>query len=358
MSDPQRFQGITLNRRQFLEISLGGIGLAGIAIGAQRFLPLRAASPVSIPPLPGGLPNQGNGVNPMLACRDFDYGTLKQESGRTVREFQITAGITELELNRVVRFPAWTYNGRVPGPTLRAKEGDRVRVIFHNHGGHAHTMHFHGIHPSGMDGVEPVRNNDSTVYEFDALPYGLHLYHCHIAPVTRHISKGLYGAFIVDPKKERPPADEILMVMTGYEIVIDDKPHKLYGFNGLPNYFKQHPLPIYQNQLIRLYLINVIEFEPAVTFHLHANFFQVYPTGMTLRPTHETDVITMGTAERHILEFMYPFSGQYMFHPHQDEIAEKGCMGLFNVLEGGADYSNSKSFVKSAKSGIVAGKRL
>ena len=328
----QHLEENNLKRRQLLKIGLGGIGLVGTAIGTQKLRLSEIALPLKIPPLPSGLPNQGNGVNPMVVCRDFDYGILKQENGRTIREFQITADTTVLELNRVVSFPAWTYNGRVPGPTLRAKEGEHVRVIFHNHGGHAHTMHFHGIHPSSMDGVEPVRNNTSTTYEFDALPYGLHLYHCHIAPVTRHISKGVYGAFIIDPKQERPPADEILMIMTGYDID-DDKQNKLYAFNGLPNYFKQHPLPIYQHQLIRLYLVNVIEFEPAVTFHLHANFFQVYPTGMTLKPTHETDVMTMGTAERHILEFTYPFSGQYMFHPHQDDIAEKGCMGLFDVIE-------------------------
>lgn len=46
----------------------------------------------------------------------------------------------------------------------------------------------------------------------------------------------------------------------------------------------------------------------------------------------ETDVITMGTAERHILEFSYPYPGEYMFHPHQDAIAENGCMGMFKVI--------------------------
>jgi manganese oxidase len=60
--------------------------------------------------------------------------------------------------------------------------------------------------------------------------------------------------------------------------------------------------------------------------------FRVYPTGMTLTPSHTTDVITMGTAERHILEFQFKYPGQFMFHPHQDNIAENGCMGAFNVI--------------------------
>jgi FtsP/CotA-like multicopper oxidase with cupredoxin domain len=93
-----------------------------------------------------------------------------------------------------------------------------------------------------------------------------------------------------------------------------------------------HPIQVYQNQLIRLYVLNMIEFDAAATFHTHANFFQVYRTGRTLTPTEESDVITMGTAERHILELSYPYPGKYMFHPHQDVIAEAGCMGLFEVM--------------------------
>ncbi|MGD1804298.1 multicopper oxidase domain-containing protein [Dapis sp. BLCC M126] len=65
---------------------------------------------------------------------------------------------------------------------------------------------------------------------------------------------------------------------------------------------------------------------------MHANFFQVYPTGMTLKSWKETDVTTMGTSERHILEFSYPFPGKYMFHTHQDVIAESDCIGMFEVL--------------------------
>jgi FtsP/CotA-like multicopper oxidase with cupredoxin domain len=93
-----------------------------------------------------------------------------------------------------------------------------------------------------------------------------------------------------------------------------------------------HPIKIYQNQLIRLYVLNIIEFDPAVTFHLHANFFDVYRSGMTMTPSEKTDVITMGVAERHILEFAFRYPGKYMFHPHQDAIAENGCMGQFEVI--------------------------
>lgn len=321
-----------LNRRQLLKLGLAGIGVTGATVAVQQFTQKHhSTARIKVPPLPEDAQAQGNGFSPMAVLRDFDYGTVKQENGRTIREFRITAETSTIQLNSAVSFVTWNFNGRVPGPTLRAKQGDRIRVIFLNQGGHSHSMHFHGIHPTEADGIKPVRHGDQTIYEFDAEPYGVHLYHCHTSPVTRHITKGLYGMFIVDPPKGRPPADEMVLVMGGFDIN-DDNKNELYSFNGLPNYYMHHPIPIYQKQLVRLYLLNMIEFDAAATFHLHANFFRVYPTGMTLTPSYETDVITMGTAERHILEFSYPFTGKYMFHPHQDAIAETGCMGNFEVI--------------------------
>ncbi|MEG4088751.1 multicopper oxidase domain-containing protein [Microcoleus sp. Pol12B4] len=317
------------SRRQLLQLGIAGAGVAGGAIALQN-LTRKPASVARIPPIPADALTVSN-INPMQIARDFDYGTVTRENGRTVREFRLEANTSIVQLNSAVTFNTWNVNNRVPGPTLRATEGDRIRVIFSNKGGHSHSLHFHGIHSTEMDGVKPVRNGSVFIYEFDANPYGVHLYHCHIAPVTRHIGKGLYGMFIIDPPKPRPPADEIMLIMGGYD-VNDDEKNELYAFNGLPNYYMNNPIPIYKNQLIRLYVLNLIEYEAAVTFHLHANFFDVYRTGMTLTPSERTDVITMGVAERHILEFTYGYPGKYMFHPHQDVIAEAGCMGVFEVI--------------------------
>ncbi|MBD2576802.1 multicopper oxidase domain-containing protein [Oscillatoria sp. FACHB-1406] len=318
------------SRRQFLEWGLTGVGAIGGAIALRSFLSDRTAPrvPEIVVPSPTETPN---GFSPTAIAREFDYGVLKREGGKIIREFRLTARTTPLQLNSAVSFVSWNVNGRVPGPTLRATAGDRVRIIFHNEAGHSHSLHFHGTHPPEADGVMPIRNGKETIYEFTAEPFGVHLYHCHIAPIARHISKGLYGMFIVDPPQARPPADEIVLVMGGYDLN-NDKRNELYAFNGLPDYYRSHPLKIYQNQLVRLYLLNMVEFDAALSFHIHGNLFRVYRTGRSLIPAEETDVITMGTAERHILEFSYPYAGRYMFHPHQDEIAERGCMGLFDVL--------------------------
>jgi len=211
------------SRRQVLKFGLAAAGLTGAAIAFQTLKPQRQA-PVRVPPLPpSDAPEASTGINPMAMLRDFDYGTVKQENGRTIREFRITAGNSTIQLNSAVAFNTWNFNNRVPGPTLRATAGDRVRVIFLNQGGHSHTMHFHGVHRAEMDGIRPVRHDAAAIYEFDAEPFGVHLYHCHIEPVTRHIGKGLYGMFIIDPPTARPPADEMVLIMCGYDVNEDNR---------------------------------------------------------------------------------------------------------------------------------------
>lgn len=331
MTNSKLIKSLSLNRRQLIQWGLlGGTGLAASLFGISHLNQTRSTSRVIVPPMQ--IPKSQNGVaSPLSVLRDFDYGTVTQENGRTIREFRVEAQSTPIQLNRSTSFITWNLNGRVPGPTFRANQGDRIRVIFYNKAGHSHSLHFHGVHPAEMDGIKPVKNNSVQIYEFDAEPYGVHLYHCHIAPVTRHVGKGLYGMFIIDPPTPRSSADEMVLIMAGYD-VNDDRKNELYAFNGLPNYYMDNPIAIQQDQLIRLYVLNLIEFDPVATFHLHANLFRVYRTGRTLEPTEETDVITMGTAERHILEFSFHHTGQFMFHPHQDYIAESGCMGAFNVI--------------------------
>jgi FtsP/CotA-like multicopper oxidase with cupredoxin domain len=121
-----------------------------------------------------------------------------------VREVELVAENREIEVAKGIRFPAWTYNGTVPGPVIRATEGDTLRVRFRNEGTHPHSIHFHGIHPPRMDGVlDPVPPGKSFTYEFEARPYGMQLYHCHTSPLSQHLHRGLYGAFVIDPPE--PP---------------------------------------------------------------------------------------------------------------------------------------------------------
>jgi manganese oxidase len=101
----------------------------------------------------GDVDHAANGFDPHAILRDFDWGTTRRlASGRLVREWTLVAEDKEIEVAPGIRFPAWTYNGRIPGPTLRAREGERLRITFVNASRHPHTIHFHGIHPAEMDG--------------------------------------------------------------------------------------------------------------------------------------------------------------------------------------------------------------
>src|SRR5688500_2454909 len=95
-----------------------------------------------------------NGFNPTDILRDFDWGrTRRLPSGRVLREWDLVAADQEIEVAPGVFFPGWTYNGRVPGPTLRCRSGEKLRINFVNASTHPHTIHFHGIHPALMDGM-------------------------------------------------------------------------------------------------------------------------------------------------------------------------------------------------------------
>ncbi len=269
------------------------------------------------------------------AERATRYRETALPGGRLLREYWITAVDREIEIAPGVRFAAWTYNGQVPGPTIRATEGDTVRIHFTNGGSKPHTMHFHGYHTEAMDGSlarDFVPPGGTFVYEFTAEPFGLHLYHCHATPLTQHIHKGLYGVFIVDPRPARPPARELVMTMNGFDTNFDED-NEVYAVNSVGFYYNQHPIRVRAGELVRIYLVNILEFDETNSFHLHANFFDEYRTGTRLTPDTFTDVITMGQAERSVLEVRFRHPGRYMFHAHKTEFSELGWMGLFEVEE-------------------------
>ncbi len=263
------------------------------------------------------------------------YRETPQADGTLLREFDFVAIDREIEIAPGLLFPAWTYNGQVPGPTIRATEGDRVRVRFVNQGSHPHTIHFHGWHPPAMDGSLPehqVLQNGDFLYDFVAEPYGLHLYHCHAVPLKRHIHKGLYGAFIVDPREGRPPADELVMVMNGFDTNFDAE-NEVYAVNTVAFHHMHAPIRVKVGELVRIYLVNLTEFDPVNSLHLHGMFFDVNRTGTRREGSETTDTVMLCQGERAILETRFRYPGQFMFHAHQSEFAELGWMGLFEAVE-------------------------
>ena len=269
--------------------------------------------------------------------RNKFYKETRFPNGITLREYWIHAEDKEIEIAPGVFFPAWTYNGQVPGPTIRATEGDLIRIHFTNKGAKPHTMHFHGIHNSSMDGAmteDFVYPGQSFTYEFEAEPFGVHLFHCHSVPIKQHISKGLYGAYIVDPKNDtRPKPDkELVMIMNAFDTNLDGE-NEVYAVNSKAFYYALNPIKVKKGELIRIYLINIVEFDPINSFHLHATFFDEYRTGTKLQPDAYTDITALVQGQRSILDVRFKYPGMYMFHAHVSEFTELGWMGFFEVEE-------------------------
>jgi FtsP/CotA-like multicopper oxidase with cupredoxin domain len=372
--------GKSVDRRQLLRIGASGAVVGGLGTSLPLLLDRGSAAPEDDKPVPGHSPFQEDGahghldgnsstvgdiefgearLNPTAFASTFDYGNATvMADGSVVREWDIVALEREIEIAPGLFFPAWTYNGQVPGPTLRCNEGETLRINFVNNGTHPHSMHFHGIHTSIMDGVPGIGRGDIEpgghfVYEFKARPFGVHLYHCHTAPLKRHIHKGLYGAFIVNPDparrgekaRSRHPDyaeseewQELVMVMNAFDTNFDSE-NEVYAVNTVAFHYMKHPIPIEKSRPVRIYLVNLTEFDLINSFHLHANFFDYYDTGTQLEPTLRTvDTIMQAQGQRGILEFRYDDEdhdpGLYMFHAHVSEFAELGWMSAFDLRDG------------------------
>ncbi|MCB1169749.1 MAG: multicopper oxidase domain-containing protein [Leptospiraceae bacterium] len=243
-----------------------------------------------------------------------------------LREFTVEAMERPLNVAHGTIFPAWTFNGTVPGPVIRATEGETLKINFRNLTSGAHSLHFHGAHDPHFDGWEPIPAGKSTEYILQAGPFGVHPYHCHTAPISMHIAKGMFGALIVDPAGGRPPAREVVLILHGYDLANRGR-NDLFCWNGIAGYYDRYPIRVKVGELVRLYVVNMVEYDPIASFHLHARTFDVYRTGTRMTPDEHTDVVTLGQTERAVLEMRFTKKGRYMFHPHQSYMAEKGAMG-------------------------------
>lgn len=267
---------------------------------------------------------------------------------RTV-EYTLVGENTMLEIAPGVRVEAWTYNGTIPGPVLRATEGDRVVLHFINKTPMSHTIHLHGDHDEKDDGVfQVVKPGGTYTYDFIAGPPGALMYHCHVMPVTQHIRMGLYGALIVDPKEGLPPAREYVLVAGEYDTKdqITNNPEYVF-FNGYADQYWDHPLEARTNETVRVYYVNMGA-SPAYGFHIHGTIFDAYPSGIWKNNPVKVQTWEVAAGNGAIFEAKWPWEGRYLFHLHGLP-EEKGTMGYFNVTNApagavdGVDVARTKS---------------
>ena len=316
----------------------------------------------------------------------FNCGHVsKDANGRTIRQFTlIVQEHQKIPISYEGHvFDGWTYNGTIPGPTIRVTEGDlvRIRVINSNDNSHPHSLHLQSIHYAKDDGVSmggypggAISPGRSFTYEFVAQPYGVYPYHCHVDPVADHINRGLYGAMIIDPKEPRPQMTEMAMILNGYDINYEQEGHtasefpinqqndtgssmthmslpslpssneknvesrqdmerdtEIYSVNGKAFDYVKHPIMLQTGKLYRIYIVNMLEFDLVNSFHIHGTMFDYYTAGTDETSDYNTDIVTMSQGNRGIMEFRYDYPGIYMFHAHQTEFMDLGWMGLFDV---------------------------
>jgi manganese oxidase len=323
----------------------------------------------------------------------FNCGRVSEgDNGQTKREFTL---VIEENQNITISntghyFDAWTFNGTVPGPTMRMTEGDliRINVINSKDSKHSHSLHMHSIHPAEIDGVATPLSSTSNdhetesigdvygsgmilpgksfTYEFVAQPYGVYPYHCHVNPVADHINRGLYGMMIIDPKEPREQMVEMVMTMNGYDMDYDmegpvtppsmaamrgeefrqqdeERDNEIYTVNGKAFDYMDNPIPIIVGEKYRIYLLNMVEFDLINSFHLHGDMISYIPGGTQYEASQVNDIIELGQANRGIAEFDYNNPGRYMFHAHVQEFTDLGWMGLFDVRQENATSTNSES---------------
>lgn len=360
----------------------------------------------------------------------FSYGNVMgtDNANRTLRSFTLTVEETrEIPITiapnnatEVVLFPAWTFNGTVPGPTLRMNEGDHVQITVKNspNSNHTHSLHMHSRHNPSMDGTfgdsAAIKPGESFTYDFIAGPAGVYPYHCHVEPIVDHINRGLYGAMIIDPIPPRTPAHEMVMMMNSYDLDINsalgptfsvptaeqsqqilqnaqdtasatiaaaatatrpsesgaedeedgddeeettdsteesedtlttlqeereeveleiERDNEVYTVNGKAFEYMQSPIKLKVDEPVRVYLLNMVEFDPVNNFHLHSDMFKYTPAGTMDTPSITTDVVSLSQGDRGIIEFTPKAPGEMMFHSHINEFSILGWMGTFKVVE-------------------------
>ncbi len=325
---------MSVSRRDL--ILLGGGLVVGAGAVAWWNRPRAAPAEPAHRPTPGQS-RYGHGVMPPehLGPLSLDARTLPPppdpQAGPVTRRYSVAIVDQRIGVSTDRLFDAWTFEGSVPGPIFRANEGDQLEITLHNRTAHAHNLHFHGRHEIEADGWEPVPPGGEAVYRLTAGPFGVHPYHCDFTPSEDHIANGLYGLLIVDPPTHRPPAREVALVLGGFDVDADGR-SDLFAWNGVAGFYAKYPIKVPAGERVRVYLANLVTDQPLASFHLHAEVFEVYRNGTGVIPDERTDVLSLGPAERAIVEFRLSNRGRYMFHPHQRQMAEHGAMGWFAAV--------------------------
>jgi len=313
-------------RRSFLQ----GAALVSAGVLAAR----RAAEAQEMPKgMKLSTPRESSGHAPsdhagFLPVVTPDVSDLPFEMDNGIKVFHLVAEPVKQELIPVKTVNLWGYNNSAPGPTIQAKQGDRVRIIVDNHLPEPTSMHWHGFDiPFDMDGgpglsQDPIRPGGRFVYEFTLQQEGTYFYHSHMAMQEM---MGMVGAFIMHPKEPYDPAvdKDFAIVLQEYAILPNNPtPNSMnMEFNWLTFNGKSAPactpLIVRLGDRVRLRFINLgMDHHP---MHLHGHQFAITGTEGGRQPKATwgpNNTVLVGVAQARMVEFLANNPGNWMIHCH------------------------------------------
>ena len=258
------------------------------------------------------------------------YAAKPKPTG-VVKSYELEVAKSTWELLPGVNVPAIVYNGTVPGPTIRVKEGDTLRIKVKNEIDKDTSIHWHGLHvPNAMDGVPgvtqpPIRPGETFTYEFVAPHAGTFMYHPHINSVEQ-IDKGLYGLLIIDPQQpDRPTFDKEFTMMLGAWMVGMEQQsmqamamdYNYFTINGKA-YPATGPWTVKEGDKVRIRIVNMSNL--AHPMHLHGQDFKIISRdGEPLLPANQQWMNTLNVApgETYDIAFVADNPGNWVFHCHE-----------------------------------------
>jgi len=247
----------------------------------------------------------------------------------------------------------WTFGGSVPGPVIRVKVGDTVRIHLKNPASSqlAHSVDFHASQVAWNDEMTSINPGEEKLYEFKAEYAGVWMYHCGTSPTLHHIANGMYGMVIVEPKEGLPPVDhEFAIVQSEWYLGPQGQPASLTKaasanpapdyvvFNGVANQYKDHPIMVGTGDRVRVF---VLDAGPSIdsSFHIVGTIFSaVTKEGIHLVPGNDgnwaSQAVDLAPAQGAIVEFVMPEDGLYPMVTHAFNFVGRGALGLFQAGDG------------------------
>ena len=248
---------------------------------------------------------------------------------------------------------AWTFNGSVPGPVIRVRVGDTIRVHLKNPATNqlGHSIDFHASQVAWNDEMTTINPGEEKLYEWKADYAGVWMYHCGTAPALHHIANGMYGMVIVEPKEGLPKVDkEFAIVQSEWYLAGQGEPASytkaaaaapapdLVVFNGVAAQYKDHPLAVGTGETVRIFLLDA---GPSVdsSFHVVGTIFNtVIKEGLALLPgnpgSYGAQAVDLSPAQGAIIEFTTAEDGLYPAVTHAFNFVGLGAIGLVQAGDG------------------------